>query len=154
DILNTYTVGISIGQQVLKCTGTRTCLSDSTPNPQQVITAAGATAKAAVNALLVAQTASYTTSFEVQGLYPSAYYGQNSDSTLATGYSQPSYYSKLVATATPNSTGSTSVTVTQLDTSGSSLVFRGPAIAFQFKVLAQAQDSKCPLPSTFACHGG
>eukprot|EP00759_Apiculatamorpha_spiralis_P009402 PhF_6_TR15995/c0_g1_i1/m.25119 len=147
DILNSYTISLDIGTQVLQCSGTA-CTDDMTVKPKQAITALGATAIDAARKFATGLAFS-STSFVVSGVYPSNYYSQSSSKLVKT--ETPSYASKLTITAESNATG---VKLPDAMTTGSyNFVFKGPKIAERFAVKATAVESKCPVKPTYACVG-
>ena len=148
DILNSYSIGVSIGQQLLTCTGTA-CANDGTATVSQTVNAFGATAKDAITAF----TSFRATSFVLQGINPSDYYAVDSSSNLASPYFKPTQAGTFTAAASVNATGSSSITVESLTSSGE-FAWRGPAIAKAFVVRGTSAESVCRNKPTYNCHSG
>jgi len=139
DVLNTYSVAVSIGTQVLTCVGSA-CTNDKTTSVSQTIAAAGTSVVDAITKF----SGFAATSFLLQGVNPSNYYAVDSSNQVRT---IPSVNGKFAATATTNASG---VTVTGI-TSTNSFIWRGPQKPQSFVVRNTTADSACSGATTYAC---
>lgn len=148
DILNTYSVSVDIGSQILQCSGSGACIDDLTPKPRQIISALGATAIDAVRRFIGAPSFS-STNFIVSGVTPSNYYVLTSG-RLNAGVT-PTFTSRFTATVESNTTGLK--LPDPWTTTGYVFAFRGPKIAQKFVILPRARESRCLVRPTYPCHG-
>jgi len=139
DVLNAYSVAVSIGSQVLTCVGVA-CANDKTTSVSQTIPAAGSSVVDAITKF----SGFASTSFLLQGVNPSNYYAVDTSNNVRT---IPSLNGKFAATATTNASG---VTVTGI-TSTNNFVWRGPQKPQSFVVRNTTAESACSNAPTYAC---
>ena len=152
DIMNTYTVSISFGNQLLSCATTygAACGNDLTAAPTQTLMAYGSTVRGAIGQFAgVADASIRSTSFYAMGLSTSSYLLVNSSTSKYDAV--PSVGGAFSASATGGS-----VTVSGLSMAAGNAFYWRPADApATISLLASALDQDaCNASTTFACSGG
>lgn len=142
DILNSYSVAVSIGNQLLSCVGVA-CSGERTATVSQTLAARGTTV---VDAITRMGTSAFAwTSFRLQGVNPSNFYATDASGNVKM---IPSINGKFAATATTNAS---SITVTGI-TSANNFVWRGPQLVKSFVVRDTTAEVACTGGATYACH--
>eukprot|EP00760_Papus_ankaliazontas_P012091 PhM_4_TR15188/c0_g1_i1/m.41334 len=147
DILNSYDVTVSVGNQVLKCMSPGDgCVNDMTTAPRQTIAAFGTNV---VDAIKNFAGTPRSTSIVVAGVYPSTYYNLTSDGKIF-DYARPHYRGAFTATVSSNDSN---VALPAAWTSTYEFGFRGPRIPQRFTILDAAKDVDCMPVANTLCHG-
>ena len=142
DILNSFTVSVSVGSQTLTCDTTlgNACTNDGTTSPKQTVSAFGSSLTDAVTAFSASSDwyvtwdyTSATTKFSLTGASSSNYVALNYDDTLSSG--APSMAGEFSASATHSS-----LSVESFATTGRVFAWRPPKQPLKLTVVATGAD--------------